>query len=298
MSRTEYTLTPLEVIMINKHMPKGIKLEIIDKISQTALQSTKQKTSIQRAIEDYIKKIRTSDKASILSHSSSQGELTLSKIEIFNSNNKYRSFIDFAKDIRDMFSGYFEAYQNKDKISSVYSLNDHSEHLLKQMDSNIPERQSHSFQNIQPMTEEQKHALGQNIKALKKDNIMKVIKMLSGYESQEKNSRFFSFDMNRLPPHKCYELYNFVKSCLKDNYKEYTSLSQNTEGSNNKEVNKTQNNQSANKNTSGMSNQHTNVQNTVNERNEDNSAKKQRVENKNNEEQESDESSESDSNLD
>jgi hypothetical protein len=278
-------------------MPKGIKLEIIDKISQTALQSTKQKTSIQRAIEDYIKKIKTSDKASILSHSSSQGELTLSKIEIFNSNNKYRSFIDFAKDIRDMFSGYFEAYQNKDKISSVYSLNDHSEHLLKQMDSNIPERQSHSFQNIQPMTEEQKHALGQNIKALKKDNIMKVIKMLSGYESQEKNSRFFSFDMNRLPPHKCYELYNFVKSCLKDNYKEYTSLSQNTEG-NNKEVNKTQNNQSANKNTSGMSNQHTNVQNTVGERNEDNSAKKQRVENKNNEEQESDESSESDSNLD
>ena len=297
MSRTEYTLTPLEVIMINKHMPKGIKLEIIDKISQTALQSTKQKTSIQRAIEDYIKKIKISDKASILSHSSSQGELTLSKIEIFNSNNKYRSFIDFAKDIRDMFSGYFEAYQNKDKISFVYSLNDHSEHLLKQMDSNIPERQSHSFQNIQPMTEEQKHALGQNIKALKKDNIMKVIKMLSGYESQEKNSRFFSFDMNRLPPHKCYELYNFVKSCLKDNYKEYTSLSQNTEG-NNKEVNKTQNNQSANKNTSGMSNQHSNVQNTVGERNEDNSAKKQRVENKNNEEQESDESSESDSNLD
>ena len=297
MSRKEYSLTPLEVIMINKQMPKGIKLEIIDKISQTSLQSSKQKTSLQRTIEDFIKKLRSSDKTSILNHSPSQGELSLSKIEIFNSNNKYRLFMDFAKDIRDMFSSYFEAYQNKDKVSTIYSLNDYSEHLLKQIDSSIPERKSHSYQNIQPMTEEQKHALGQNIKELKKDNIMKVIQMLTGFETQEKNSRFFSFDMNRLPVHKCYELYNFVKSCLKENYKEYTSISQNTE-SINKEVNKTQGNQSGNKNTSGVSNQHANVQNNIGERNDDNSAKKQRIENKKHEEQESDESSESDSNLD
>lgn len=66
-----------------------------------------------------------------------------------------------------------------------------------------------------PMTIQEKNQLGNNIRSLTPVQMKEIISILSDHHSLEKNSKYFEFDIDKLPTKKLRDLEKYVKKCLK-----------------------------------------------------------------------------------
>lgn len=111
-----------------------------------------------------------------------------------------------------------------------------------------------------PMTVEEKNQLGNNIRTLNKEQLKGIIKILNENNSVPK-SKYFEFDIDKLPNKKLRELERYVKECLIVNNRSVSSSSNpknlnQKENQNNKNPgnNKANGNQTHNQNSASKNN--------------------------------------------
>ena len=195
----------------------------------------------------------------------------LANIEKKVNNYEYQTLFDFEMDVRKIWFHYFEI--NKyDEITKKMSedwekictdldaqnnemtmnnIKKRTDKLQKELDDfkdlskdNLPapvkKVNQQNNEHNKPMSVEEKNQLGNNIRTLNKDQLKGIIKILNENNSVPK-SKYFEFDIDKLPTKKLRELEKYVKECLIVNNR---NLSNNT---NNKNLNMNQN--QVNKNT-------------------------------------------------
>ena len=244
LSTGQYLLTPLESIFINKIMPKNFKFEseenleiIIDPINNfnkfrhslrnkqnhnnNNLQinniSKESKNIIlpkklyisQKQCKIFLEKLKNFSYIDIINNNQSEPSLKLIESKI--NNNKYRYFSDFANDIRRLWSFYFNKYSTDGKIyRQIYKIWEYSEKMIK-----FFRNKNGNF----TMSYEEKKELINLIRALNKEQLRGIIKLLN---PQNKNvAKSFEFDLDALTPKKLKELNEYVKNCIygEDNVK-------------------------------------------------------------------------------
>lgn len=180
---------------------------------------------------------------------------TLSKIENKLNNNEYTSFFDFAMDVRKIWSYFFnlgekgdnDIYEKTSKMSEkwekIYSELENSNDESYNMTTNIKKRtekiqreyneykdQYSNRESVpppvkkvnqqnndnKPMTLEEKNTLGKLIRNLNKEQLRGIIKILTDNNDVMK-SKYFEFDIDKLPIKKLRELEKYVKGCLSSN---------------------------------------------------------------------------------
>ena len=93
------------------------------------------------------------------------------------------------------------------------------------------------------MTLEEKNQLGNQIRTLNKEQLRGIIKILSDpVNDGQQKSKYFEFDIDKLPPKKLRELERYVKSCINGTNKNNTNV-------NNTNNNNTNNNNNVKKET-------------------------------------------------
>ena len=85
------------------------------------------------------------------------------------------------------------------------------------------------------MTLEEKNNLGNLIRSLNREQLKGIIKILSdpNNDNSQQKSKYFEFDIDKLPPKKLRELERYVKNCINGNNKTNQS---NNNSSNKKEI--------------------------------------------------------------
>ena len=168
-------------------------------------------------------------------------------------NNKYSSSYEFFMDLRKIWLFYYQNYPNNSEIRQrTYSMSELCENLCKNidnvfMDDNIRNNldlnqysQNYNYygndyrfnggninqivynnnynMNNNEMSIEEKNALGNAIRNLNKEQLKGIIKLLSDSkisQSQSGHTKFFEFDIDKLPLKKLRELEKYVKECTK-----------------------------------------------------------------------------------
>ena len=189
----------------------------------------------------------------------------LANIEKKVNNYEYKNLYDFEMDVRKIWYHYFEI--NKyDEITKKMSedwekictdldtqnnemtmnnIKKRTDKLQKELDdfkdlskdslpAPVKKVNQQNNDHNKPMTVEEKNQLGNNIRTLNKEQLKGIIKILNENNSVPK-SKYFEFDIDKLPTKKLRELEKYVKECLIVNNK---NLLNNT---NNKNVNMNQN---------------------------------------------------------
>ena len=189
----------------------------------------------------------------------------LANIEKKVNNYEYQTLFDFEMDVRKIWFHYFEI--NKyDEITKKMSedwekictdldaqnnemtmnnIKKRTDKLQKELDdfkdlskdslpAPVKKVNQQNNDHNKPMTVEEKNQLGNNIRTLNKEQLKGIIKILNENNSVPK-SKYFEFDIDKLPTKKLRELEKYVKECLIVNNK---NLLNNT---NNKNVNMNQN---------------------------------------------------------
>jgi hypothetical protein len=207
--------------------------------------------------------------------------------------NKYSTPYDFFMDLRKIFLFYYQKFPNNLEIRQrTFTMLELCENLCKNFENIIldynyrinyePNQYNRNFNyysndyrinngNINQiqfqnnfnvynnnMSIEEKNALGNAIRNLNKEQLKGIIKLLSDSkisQSQSGHTKFFEFDIDKLPLKKLRELEKYVKDCLASNNKNNKNIpSISTQIQNNKTQNQkeNQNNKSNNK---GINNQ-------------------------------------------
>ena len=176
-------------------------------------------------------------------------EPCIANIEKKLNNYEYKSLYDFIMDVRKIWSHHFNSDNSNNEITSKMS--DEWEKICTDLENsnnemsvgNIKKRtdriskEYHEFKdnvirenlpvpikkNIQqinednkPMTVEEKNKLGNDIRALNKEQLKGIISILSENNTAPK-SKYFEFDIDKLTPKKLRELEKYVKKCLSSN---------------------------------------------------------------------------------
>lgn len=246
MSRKEYILSPIESILINKRMPRGFKLELVENLPQNNIKSNNNPLSLQSQKKAFDKTLTFQTNQSkcdyyikeILSHPistcfyirKSSSEPSLIQLEKNVKLGKYKSINELDSDIKKFFLFYFDNFSsNKEIYNKALTLSEHANTILKAIE---PQNHSNSnnskhgsnkvpilnVKNDKPMTTEEKKALGDNIKKLDKEQLKGIVELLKGCINHDNSSKFFMFDIEQLPVRKCRELEAYVRSCLGEAY--------------------------------------------------------------------------------
>lgn len=99
----------------------------------------------------------------------------------------------------------------------------------------IKKTNQQNSEHNKPMTVEEKNQLGNNIRTLNKEQLKGIIKILNENNSVPK-SKYFEFDIDKLPNKKLRELERYVKECLIVNNRNLSSLSANPKNLNQKKI--------------------------------------------------------------
>ena len=219
----------------------------------------------------------------------------LANLEKKVNNYEYKNLYDFQMDGRKIWYHYFDLDPNDERTKkmsedwekictdlesqniemSVNSIKKRTDKIQKDLTEykeyggitkeNLPApikkiNQQNSEHN-KPMTVEEKNQLGNNIRTLNKEQLKGIIKILNENNSVPK-SKYFEFDIDKLPNKKLRELERYVKECLIVNNRNLSSLSANPKNLNQKENqnnknpanNKTNSNQTHNQNSASKNN--------------------------------------------
>ena len=82
---------------------------------------------------------------------------------------------------------------------------------------NLPQKKSNNYDK--PMSNEEKNSLGNAIRNLNKEQLKGIIKLLSDSkinQHQTGQTKYFEFDIDKLPSKKLRELEKYVKECEKE----------------------------------------------------------------------------------
>ena len=168
-------------------------------------------------------------------------------------NNKYSSSYEFFMDLRKIWLFYYQNYPNNSE-QRTYSMSDLCENLCKNIDNVIVDdnfktnlelnqykqnfnyygndyrfnggninqivyNNNYNMNNNNSMNIEEKNALGNAIRNLNKEQLKGIIKLLSDSkisQSQSGQTKYFEFDIDKLPQKKLRELEKYVKECTKE----------------------------------------------------------------------------------
>jgi hypothetical protein len=165
-------------------------------------------------------------------------------------NNKYSSSYEFFMDLRKIWLYYYQNYSNNPEIyEKTSTMSKLSEDLCKDVD-NLFGDNNHEFHNIKqklnhfekdlndykvnggminqsknvnnmsnPMSIEEKNNLGNAIRNLNKEQLKGIIRLLSDSkinQHQTGQTKYFEFDIDKLPQKKLRELEKYVKDCEKE----------------------------------------------------------------------------------
>ena len=168
----------------------------------------------------------------------------LANIEKKVNNYEYQTLFDFEMDVRKIWFHYFEINkydeitkkmsENWEKICTdldtqnnemtMNNIKKRTDKLQKELDDfkdlskdNLPapvkKVNQQNNEHNKPMSVEEKNQLGNNIRTLNKDQLKGIIKILNENNSVPK-SKYFEFDIDKLPTKKLRELEKYVKECL------------------------------------------------------------------------------------
>ena len=226
----------------------------------------------------------------------------LSAIEKKINNFEYTSLYLFEMDVRNIWGYYFKINPNDDvskKMSedwekictelenpnselNVDNIKKRTDNIKKEMEkikdnkkNTVPppvkNSEKNSDNNNTPMTVEEKNQLGNYIRSLNKEQLKGIIRILNDSDSYPK-TKYFEFDIDKLPTKKLRDLEKYVKECININNK--NSKNQNTGNKNQtKENTVNKNNSSNNINNNNNAQQNNNL--TSNQKNKDTNKKEE-----------------------
>ena len=207
----------------------------------------------------------------------------LANLEKKVNNYEYKNLYDFQMDVRKIWYHYFDLDPNDERTKkmsedwekictdlesqniemSVNTIKKRTDKIQKEISEykeyggitkeNLPaptkKTNQQNNEHNKPMTVEEKNQLGNNIRTLNKEQLKGIIKILNENNSVPK-SKYFEFDIDKLPNKKLRELERYVKECLILNNRNLSSLSANPKNLNQKENqnNKNPGNNKANSN--------------------------------------------------
>lgn len=207
----------------------------------------------------------------------------LANLEKKVNNYEYKNLYDFQMDVRKIWYHYFDLDPNDERTKkmsedwekictdlesqniemSVNTIKKRTDKIQKEISEykeyggitkeNLPapikKVNQQNNEHNKPMTVEEKNQLGNNIRTLNKEQLKGIIKILNENNSVPK-SKYFEFDIDKLPNKKLRELERYVKECLIVNNRNLSSLSANPKNLNQKENqnNKNPGNNKANSN--------------------------------------------------
>ena len=194
-------------------------------------------------------KLRTNEYFSYFYNIQSIGIPTLIEVENNIKNNKYKTCYDFFMDLRKIWNYYYQNYYSKPDIyQKTCIMSELSEELFKNID-NMPQEKKQEISHMKekldnfekglneykakggnitqkkiinmekPMSISEKNALGNAIRNLNKEQLKGIIKLLSDSkisQSQSGQTKYFEFDIDKLPQKKLRELEKYVKECTKE----------------------------------------------------------------------------------
>ena len=226
----------------------------------------------------------------------------LSAIEKKINNFEYTSLYLFEMDVRNIWGYYFKINPNDDvskKMSedwekictelenpnselNVDNIKKRTDNIKKEMEkikdnkkNTVPppvkNSEKNSDNNNTPMTVEEKNQLGNYIRSLNKEQLKGIIRILNDSDSYPK-TKYFEFDIDKLPTKKLRDLEKYVKECININNK--NSKNQNTGNKNQtKENTVNKNNSTNNINNNNNAQQNNNL--TSNQKNKDTNKKEE-----------------------
>ena len=226
----------------------------------------------------------------------------LSVIEKKINNFEYTSLYLFEMDVRNIWGYYFKINPNDDvskKMSedwekictelenpnselNVDNIKKRTDNIKKEMEkikdnkkNTVPppvkNSEKNSDNNNTPMTVEEKNQLGNYIRSLNKEQLKGIIRILNDSDSYPK-TKYFEFDIDKLPTKKLRDLEKYVKECININNK--NSKNQNTGNKNQTKENTVNKNNSAN-NINNNNNAQQNNNLTSNQKNKDTNKKEE-----------------------
>ena len=226
----------------------------------------------------------------------------LSAIEKKINNFEYTSLYLFEMDVRNIWGYYFKINSNDDvskKMSedwekictelenpnselNVDNIKKRTDNIKKEMEkikdnkkNTVPppvkNSEKNSDNNNTPMTVEEKNQLGNYIRSLNKEQLKGIIRILNDSDSYPK-TKYFEFDIDKLPTKKLRDLEKYVKECININNK--NSKNQNTGNKNQTKENTVNKNNSAN-NINNNNNAQQNNNLTSNQKNKDTNKKEE-----------------------
>ena len=238
----------------------------------------------------------------------------LSAIEKKINNFEYTSLYLFEMDVRNIWGHYFKInpsdeiskkmsedwericteLENPNSELNVDNIKKRTENIKKEMEkikdnkkNTVPppvkNSEKNSDNNNTPMTVEEKNQLGNYIRSLNKEQLKGIIRILNDSDSYPK-TKYFEFDIDKLPTKKLRELEKYVKECININNRNSKNQNANNKNQNAKEntINKNNtstnniNNNSTHPNTNLPSNQKNKEANKKEEKQEMISEKKKR----------------------
>jgi hypothetical protein len=205
----------------------------------------------------------------------------LSSIEKKINNAEYSSLYEFEMDVRNIWGHYFKLDPN-DEVSqkmseewekictelenpnselNVDNIKKRTDNLKKEVEKMKDHRKNtvpppvktagQNSDNNTPMTVEEKNQLGNYIRSLNKEQLKGIIRILNDSDSYPK-TKYFEFDIDKLPTKKLRDLEKYVKECININNK--NSKNQNNQNANNKTQNMKENTINKNNTTNNANN--------------------------------------------
>ena len=248
---------------------------------------------INKKCKKALEKIKESKCANIYYQSNNTDVPCLANIEKKVNNYEYKNIYDFEMDVRKIWNYHFKIEENNENTlkmseewekicadldnpndeATVASVKKRTDQLQKEIDEmkdntitkeNLPAPVKKNNQQIyeqnKAMTVDEKNQLGTNIRSLNKDQLKGIIKIISENNPMP-STKYFEFDIDKLPTKKLRELEKYVKECLALNNKNISSNNNysHTQNSNNKINQKENQNNKSNNKTQSTQNQNQNA---------------------------------------
>ena len=235
-----------------EHNNKSIKKHVIQNNNINNDHKLKKNKIILKCLQG-LEKIKINPNASFFYTQSQPGEQSLSTIEKKINNNEYGTLYDFSMDLRKLWAYNFnkhaknpEIYQivlkmselseqvisdleknQAEKSENINNIKKENEKLKKEHSENnkeqinkkenipIPFKKSNNQNYDNKMSIEEKNQLGNSIRALNKEQLKGIIKILTDpNDNNLSKSKYFEFDIDKLPTKKLRELDKYVKNCI------------------------------------------------------------------------------------
>ena len=226
----------------------------------------------------------------------------LAAIEKKIKNFEYSSLYEFEMEVRNIWNHYFKINSN-DEISkkmsedwekictelenpnselNVANIKKRTDNIKKEWEkikdnkkNTVPppvKTSEKNSDNNTPMSVEEKNQLGNYIRSLNKEQLKGIIRILNDSDSYPK-SKYFEFDIDKLPTKKLRDLEKYVKECININNKNSKNQNANNKNQNAKENTINKNNPSTNNNINNNSTYPTTANLPSNQKNKESNKK-------------------------